>query len=486
MADKGKRTVGYKDMREYIELLDKNGQVKHVTAPVDLKFELGAICARSLDLQGPALIFDTIKGYPGQSFATNLMSTLEQVALIFNCEPNETAISDAVYHGMNNRIASEVVESAPVKDVIITGDDIDITKFPTPIWHELDGGAYIATTGGVITKHPDTGVHNMGSYRMMIADKKTLTLTAGGASAPGAKPTEGGGYGGKGDVKGGAHILMHEQRGERAPVVLALGMDPLLVLASGTAVPADSEGMSEYEAAGGWRGEPTVLVKCETSDLLVPAYAEMIVEGYATPRRVHEGPHGESTGFYGENPSAFEIEITCITHRRDPIQYGLICQQIEDYPRTLLRSGSVKSVLVNKAGLANVKEVRFPEVGRNGMLVIAADIQDRDEPRKIMEGAWDQLQYRWVIVVDEDCDVDNWLDILWRVCSAVDVERDVVAGPKKVIRGRGGVMDFDPPDNGLGIDATMKFKETPEFPPVNKVSRNLMDDIKARWSEFMS
>jgi 4-hydroxy-3-polyprenylbenzoate decarboxylase len=267
-----------------------------------------------------------------------------------------------------------------------------------------------------------------------------------------------------------------------------MGMDPLLTLASGSPVrPGEADGSMEYEAAGGWRGFATELVKCETNDLLVPAYAEMVIEGEIVPNvRVEEGPHGESTGFYGENKTAFLLNITCITHRRDPITYGLICQRVEDYPRQLLRSGSLQSRVIEKTGFTNIKSVYFPEVGRHGMLIVSAAIRDKEEPRKIMEGIWDDIaeRWRWIVVVDEDCNVRDWEEVMWRVVSAADPERDIFKGKEHPHRDRNrGEVDFDPPTHGLGIDATMRFKEK-KFPPVNKVSEGLAKKVAVRWKEF--
>jgi 4-hydroxy-3-polyprenylbenzoate decarboxylase len=264
-------------------------------------------------------------------------------------------------------------------------------------------------------------------------------------------------------------------------------MDPYLSLATGSPVPADEEGQTEYEAAGAWRGKATELVKCETNDLLVPANAEIVLEGYAVPNeRTTEGPHGESTGFYGENKQAFVIKIECITHRRNPVSYGLICQLIEDYPRQLFRSGSFLTRLQKETGMAHIREAYFPEVGRMGMMIVSADIQDKDDPKRIMDAVWSLDRWRWVIVVDEDCDVRNWNDVMWRVVSAADPDKgEVLFGfqhPAREVR-RTDEEDYDPPRRGMGIDATMKFKDA-YFPRVNRVSRDLNAKAGARWKEI--
>ena len=475
--------VGYQDLRGYLELLESVGLLKRVKAQVDLKHEIGAICARSIDRRGPALLFENIKGYHGMPLVCNILSTTEQLAVAFGTDPDEDQIYARIVHGMENRVKSLIRQGGPCKEEIIKGDAIDVYKFPTPYWHELDGGQYIGTTAGCITRDPDTGILNMGSYRVMIKDTDRLATNIRGPHPIGGRKAAS--WSSPGDMGAAEHIMRNEAKGVATPIALALGMDTLLTLASGSSVPPDQHGHTEFEAAGAWRGSPTELVQCETSDLLVPAHAEIIIEGEIVPKaRTPEGPHGESTGFYGDNPEAFVIKVKCITHRREPMSYGLICRVLEDYPRTLLRSGSFQTLLVRKSGLTNIRQAYLPEVGRLGMVVISAEIRDAEEPKRIMKAAWENGGARWIIVVDEDCDVRNWNDVMWRVCSAAVVERDVIEGPRRPQSGQQrGEVDFEPPPSGLGIDATMRFKEA-KFPPVNAVTRELMSKVAARWKEY--
>ncbi|HEY3117064.1 MAG TPA: UbiD family decarboxylase, partial [Chloroflexota bacterium] len=265
------------------------------------------------------------------------------------------------------------------------------------------------------------------------------------------------------------------------------GMDPLLTLASGTVVPVNEDGQMEFEAAGAWRGTPTVLVKAETSDLLAPAYAEYIVEGEVVPKkRIPEGPHGESTGFYGSRLQAYEIKVKAITHRKDPINYGLICRQFEDYPRWLFRSSSFMYELLEKTGLDNIKEVYFPDfVGWGwGFGIIRADIKSPGEAKHIIEAAWELQPQRWMIVVDEDCDALDMNEVLWRMICSVEPSRDVFYGPitDPEIEDEEKV-DKPVPTQPLGFDATFKSKGI-KFAPINNFSRELRSHVNARWREF--
>src|ERR1700722_18156966 len=211
--------AGYKDLREYLQLLESRQLLHRIKAEVDLRFEIGAVAARSLEQKGPALLFENIKGYRDMPLVANIISTTKQLAVAFNTEPEEELIHHKVVNGMDHRIPSITLNTGPCKDVIINGDAIDIDMVPTPIWHEHDGGRYLGTTSGFVTRDPLTGDLNMGSYRVMIKDKQTLSM-AGGLRGRATSTVAG----------GGDHILDDEKNGVATPVAIVMGMDPLLTL----------------------------------------------------------------------------------------------------------------------------------------------------------------------------------------------------------------------------------------------------------------
>lgn len=470
MAVAVREKVQYQDLREYLDLLEKAGLLKHVTAEVDLKHEIGAICTRDMERHGPGLVFDNVKGYKGKPLVSNIIYSVEQLAIAFNTDPDPDAIYSVVVDGHKNRIPSLVLDTGPCKEEKFFGDDVDLYEIPTPVWHELDGGRYLGTSAGVIDRHPDTGILNMGTYRAMIVDKNTLTLT--------------------GQIS--SRIAKNEAKGLKTQIALAMGMDPLLTLASGSPVTVDENGHMEYEAAAGWRGAPTELVQCETNDLLVPARAEYIIEGELIPgERTVEGPHGEAGGFYGQNLQAYQIHVKCVTHRHNPISYGVICLLEEDYPRWLFRSGAFQDRLRREAGLTSVRQAYFPELGGRGWggCIISAEITDPDEPRKIIDAAWKIAPGRWVIVVDEDCDVRNWNDVMWRVVTGVRHQEDIYEGETtrqqqwgSGARAEDYDIDSQIPDP-TGMNASFKFKFI-DLPPINRVTREMMGKVGARWREL--
>jgi UbiD family decarboxylase len=459
--------VGYQDLRGYLKQLENAGLLKRIDAEVDLKYEIGAICGLGIDRKQPGLLFENIKDHPGRPLAANIMYSLEQLAVAFNTEPSAEQIQAILIEGMKHRLASVVVEDGPCKQERHFGEDVNLYDIPSPWWHEGDGGQYLATQAGCITRHPETGILNCGTYKCMIVDRNTLTLTSGMTRV--------------------GHIRPNEAKDQPTPIVLAIGMDPLLTLASGTVIPVDGQEQMEFEAAGAWRGTPTVLVKAETSDILVPAYAEYIVEGEVIPHvRIPEGPHGESTGFYGSRLQAYEIKVKAITHRKDPIAYGLICRQFEDYPRWLFRSSSFLHRLRERSGLDNLKEVYFPDfVGWGwGFGIIRADVQAPGEARRIIEAAWELQPQRWMIVVDEDCDALDMNEVLWRVICSVEPSRDLFYGPITPFEAEDAEnVDKPVPTQPLGFDATFHSKGI-KFAPINSFSRDLRASVNARWKEL--
>ncbi len=203
----------------------------------------------------PVKMFDP-SAFSDRAFVGPTQGSTAQLAIAFGTDADEAAIYQRVVDGLENKIASVVVPTGPCKEEIITGNAVDLYKFPTPYWHELDTGQYIGTMAGVITRDPDTGVINMGSYRVMIKDKNMLATNIRGAHPIGGEKRELRTR----DRTAADDIVRNEAKGLATPIALALSMDPLLTLASGSSVPADERGFMEYEAAGGWRGRPTELV----------------------------------------------------------------------------------------------------------------------------------------------------------------------------------------------------------------------------------
>ena len=300
--------MNFMDLRQWIGLLEKEGELRRIGALVDWDRELGAITRRVLEKKGPALLFENIKGYRTGRCTRLLASglgSLPRLALALGF-PQDVPNRDLVQHVLRkNResIAPRIVATGPIKDVVVRGKAVDQTEFPVPRWHYLEGGRYIHTFSGIVTRDPDTRVMNVGIYRGMIGTKNTTPFLLI-----------------KGGQHWGQHFLKYAARGEPMPVACVIGWDPIMPFLAGSPIPA---GVCEWDVMGAYRGEPAELVRCETVDLEVPAGAEIVVEGFISddPATYEtEGPFGEFTGYVSDIPTPRPtMRITCITHRRDAV-----------------------------------------------------------------------------------------------------------------------------------------------------------------------
>ena len=250
--------MGFMDLREWMAALERRDGLRRITAPVDWDREIGAVARRVLEKKGPALLFERIKGYESgrcTRLFTSGLASRERLALALGFAP-DTSNADLVQYVMKkNRetVPPRVVGTGPVKDVILRGAEVDQTEFPVPRWHYLEGGRYIHTFSGIVTRDPDTRVMNVGIYRGMIGRRDTTPFLLI-----------------KGGQHWGQHFLKYGARGEPMPVACVIGWDPVMPFLAGSPVPA---GVCEWDVMGGYRGEPAALVRCETVDLEVPAAA---------------------------------------------------------------------------------------------------------------------------------------------------------------------------------------------------------------------
>jgi UbiD family decarboxylase len=306
--------VQYRDLRDFIERVDGFGELKRING-ANWQSEIGALTeinARRPDCK--ALLFDDIPGYPsGFRVISSSANTARRLALSLRISANNTAELVTALRGgritqwqnLSKEFPPEYVTDGPVFEVVQEGAQVDLESFPSPVWHDQDGGRYIGTGNTVITSDPDTGWINAGCYRCMLTGKNQMSLWLATRGRHGYQ-----------------HIHKFWDRGEAAPVVITLGQDPLLspVLAGMEL----HEGVSELNAAGAIMGEPLRVVKGPVTGLPIPADAEIALEGWVREGvEVEEGPHGEGTGYYaGGRHMVPAIEVAAVYHRRDPIMVG--------------------------------------------------------------------------------------------------------------------------------------------------------------------
>ncbi len=463
--------IPYNDLREWIEEAKKLGELKTVEGAtweqdIGLATELLHHSSPS-----PAVIFEKIPGVePGYKVITNVFGDKRMnMTFGFPTSLSKVEVSDALHARMKNLqpIPYQVVETGPVMENVLMGDQVDILKFPTPFWHENDGGRYIGTGSYDITIDPDEKWVNLGTYRVMVHDAKHLGFY----------------------ISPGKHGRIHRDkffaRNEPCPVAVVVGGDPLLYLMACNEVPY---GVCEYELAGALRNKPYEVIEGRVTGLPIPANAEIVLEGYAYPDiKKTEGPFGEWTGYYasGERPEPV-IEVKAVYHRNNPFILGSPPNRPPDELvryRAIVRSGLLKEEL-EKAGVPDVQAVWAHEVGGVRMF-LAVSIKQRYPGHARQAGQIAAMCHvgayagKYVVVVDEDIDPSDLEAVIWAMSTRSDPAESI-----DIIR-RAWSTPLDPrihPDQKAAgnntnsraiIDATRPFEWRDRFPIVNYPSPEL-------------
>jgi 4-hydroxy-3-polyprenylbenzoate decarboxylase len=414
-----KHHIPYEDLREWIAEADRMGELRHV-AGASWEQDIGLACTlMKYDEDSPVLLFDDIPGVDkGFRVIANIFGgRRKNMMLGFPADLDKVGLSNAwadVYsHEQGDLIAPVIVDDGPVFENVFTGDDVDLSRFPTPIWHEGDGGRYIGTGSYNVTSDPDSGWLNLGTYRVMLKDSKTVAFNTGLGK------------------HGRAHFEKYCERGERTPVVMVIGGDPLTFIMGGYDVPS---GVSEYDVVGGLRGAPIELVRGKVTGLPFPANAEIVLEGYIHPEElVPEGPFGDWCGSYTESGRMRpKCDIVAVYHRNDPIILGFPPQSLPDeYSRfrAITRSALLRHQ-IEATGVPDVKSVWCHEVGGSHMLTGISitqrypghSTQAAQIAAQCQSGAY---AGKWVIVTDDDINVTDLEELIWAALMRCDPVADI-------------------------------------------------------------
>jgi len=401
--------VAYKDFREWLARIEDYGELRRING-VSLYDEMGAVheIARTKG-NISAVLFDKIPGYPeGYRIATtsdtrrstSLTLGLSQSASVLEMTQ---ALREKV--GELSRVPPRLVDTGPILENVQQGDDVDLMKFPVPKWHELDGGEYMGTGDMVITRDPDDGWVNVATYRVQRHDKNTLGFY----------------------ISPGKHGRIHREKyyakGEPCPVAISFGHDPLFLVVASAALPW---GVSEYEYAGGLKGEPIEVINAPVTGLPVPAHSELVIEGYSYPDDLlMEGPFGEFAGYYvsGERPEPV-IRVKSVMHRNDPIIFGR--------PPLKPLSGAVAHIMRAATVWNGLERAGIPDIVGVGcyitFFITVVSIRQRYPGHSRQVGAVaSQIPGgaycgRWTIVVDEDIDPTDFEEVLWALATRCDPE----------------------------------------------------------------
>lgn len=407
-----------RDLRAWIALLESEGELKRVKARVDWNDEIAQII-RKVDMQnGPALLFENIKDHEktfSRRLFTNSLATRSRVNLMVGL-PKDTPVTDTI-QTIKSRIKKPVeavrVKTGPVKENIIKGKDVDLFQIPVPKWHPLDCGRYINTFYGAVTKDPDTGINNVGIYRGVILSKNKIGVLL--------IPMK----------DWGITYSKYQEMGKPMPVAFVYGWDPALTVVAGAPV----NGI-EYNLAGAIRQQAVELVKCETSDIEVPASAEIVVEGTISPDPNSyeiEGPFGEGSGFYGEARKRPVIEVSCITHRNDPIFRGGLIGTAGGVTDEIKSAVSIMMSVVTWNTLETQEIPGILDVAIGPLSAVKIHKTYQGQPRQIAAALWGSKFsghfFNALIVVEEDVDIRNPMALLAALQKKVDFERDLVVYP---------------------------------------------------------
>lgn len=471
--------MSYKDLREWLREVEKMGELR-VLNGADWNLEIGAIKELvEKKKEGPAVLFDEIKDYPkGYRILLNSMGSMKRVALTLNISSDLTpmglvkSVRDKL-KGLK-MIPPKFVNTGPIFENVYKGKDVKALMFPVPKWNELDGGRYIGTGGVDITKDPDDGWINLGTYRVMVHDKDTLAFY----------------------ISPGKHGRIHREkyfsRGEPCKVALCIG-DPSILVAGGLELPY---GVSEYDFIGGIKGEPVEVIKGPFTGLPIPAHAEIVIEGESYPNETKmEGPFGEFTGYYasGARPEPL-IKVRTILHRNDPI---LLSSPPGKPPyenafyRSFIKSANIWDQL-EKAGVPDIQGVWTPPAG-GAMFLTIISIKQRyaghAKQAAMVASQCGSGAYcgRFVIVVDDDVDITDIDEVLWALTTRCDPEQsiDIIrrcwSTPLDSMIPSGGA----PLNSRAIIEACRPYEWINNFPPVVGAKKEYLNIVKEKWGKLL-
>jgi 4-hydroxy-3-polyprenylbenzoate decarboxylase len=526
--------MAYDDLRDWIKTLEQHGELKRIREEVSPELEITEITDRVSKAGGPALLFENVKGYPSHQVFINQFGSERRIAMALGVNSLDE-IADRISALLNLKAPEGFLDklkmlpqlselssafpktvsakNAPCKEMI-RREKFNLNYFPILKCWPHDGGRFI-TLPCVVTRDPRTGKRNIGMYRMQVYDGQTTGMhwqrqkvaaehyrealrqaaaanstesplsarvaamaeSAGGACAIPDSP-----------IGGLPQIALGNLKGSRLEVAVAIGTDPATTFAA--IVPAPPE-IEEYLIAGFLRGAPVEIVQCETVDLQVPARAEIVLEGYVELGELRaEGPFGDHTGFYTLADQYPVFHLTCVTHRRNPI-----------YAATIVGKPPMEDAWMGKAveriflpamrlQVPEIVDINLPvEAVFHNLMLVSIRKSYPGQARKVMNAIWSLGQAMFtkiIIVVDEDCDVQNIPEVVLRVANNIDPERDIqfTLGPIDSLDHAARLPNYG---SKMGIDATRKWQAegfTRPWPAMIEMDRATKARIDALWTKL--
>ena len=474
---------GPRDLREFLLRIEEAGELKRITAEVDVEEEMGAIVYMAhREIGAPALLFERVKGYDTGVLWNMLGSSTKRIALAMGL-PTDVTVKDLIQAArirLKRPIPPVVIErdQATAYENTLLGDDVDVTRFPAPKHWPLDGGYYIGTADAVITRDPEAGHLNVGTYRMMVHDRNHVGLYC----SPGK------------DAR--LHLERWWKAGKPCEIAAVWGVDPTTFMISAMTMPKTE---SEFQYIGGIRGEAVELVKGDVTDLLLPAHAELVIEGVISPNDYQmEGPFGEFTGYYGKpEGNAFRVEVKAIHFKEKPI---LTAALMADYWSSneqclffsVFRSARIWDDL-DKLGIPGIKGVYAHPAAAGGfaMNIISLEQRYAGHAAQVLAlaaqcpgGAYFS---KWIVAVDEDVDPTDINQVLWAMSTRCNPSEDI-----DILKNTWSTW-LDPTQNPPEerpygskalINACKEHRYIDVFSKRSKVSRGMYERVQSRWKEL--
>jgi UbiD family decarboxylase len=483
-AQQRESALPWRDLRGWIAQIEQHGELARIAADVDPNEELGAVTLlASRRDKSPALMFESMRGdTTGSRILINMLgASRERYALAVGLDPSASTpeMIQATRSIMNEPIPPVMIakDRAPVNEVVLTGKDVDLTKFPVPTFWPGDGGRFIGTGDVTFTASPDTGRINVGCYRQMLHGPNRVGLYC----SP------------------GKHGLLDREacwaRGEPCEVVAAYGIDPVLFMLAAQSFSADE---SELDVAGGIMGRPIELTKAEFVSLPIPANAEFVIEGLLRPGDVMpEGPLGEFTGYYGRERSPQPVmEVLAIHHRKSPIfTHALMAR----YPSCEI--GSYYAIMRSARILDDLERIGVPGVVAAyshpaaasgwGMVVVSMQQKYAGHSAQVLGLAAQcpaaAYYTKWVIVVDEDIDPSDFNDVLWPLSTRCHPSEDI-----DILRNTWSTgldpsrfpAEIRPYGSKVLINACKPHQHLKSFPQSTLLRKSVHDRVRERWTEL--
>ncbi len=497
----------FSSLRDFIDFLEKKGDLARVKAPVSPYLEMTEIQTRVLREGGPAILFENVEGYD-YPVLVNLFGTIDRVAwgmgttrdklrelgetlaFLKNPEPpggwkEALGMFPLVKKLMNTK--PKIVKNAPCQEIVLTGNDIDLAKFPIQTCWPDEAAPLITwplvVTKGVVSRQSTVDSkkpaenYNLGIYRMQVISKNQTLMRwlkhRGGAE----------------HHRQASSVNCQLSTVNSMPAAAVIGADPATILAAVTPVP---DTMSEYQFAGLLRGKGVELVDCKTIPLQVPAEAEIVLEGHVSFDDYRdEGPYGDHTGYYNSVEKFPVFTISAITMRKNPIYLSTYTGKPPDEPSILGEALNEVFIPLLQAQFPEIVDFYLPPEGCSYRIaVVSIKKSYPGHAKRVMLGIWSFLRQfiytKWVIVTDSDINIRDWVSVMWAISTRMDFGRDITVIENTPI----DYLDFASPESGLG--AKLGFDATNKIPPETsrewgreiKMDEEIIRKVTEKWKEY--